>query len=448
MHAPHMLTISENEFRDYLFDHHKGDLFTLVIGQREPVKWTGNSFPPIRFLLQQRTERKINEILDNLQTLVLTSKELQLDRGGPHPTRVDLLGYSESTGLTIIELKKSNQTERQSFTELLAYSNYFCSLFPGLKESAVTSVLVAPMEGRTVKDAFVQELISNEKNIIALVPHEDAGKFTLEVYYPSGEYYETFERNILNDSSMICVALSFPMIKGWIDPDEGNGSTPPSYTLDALNVISNSIAQRLETEGFHALVYANQKWGELTPLFPNPNTIVIAAMNPFCSYRTAVHEGVVYGCSDEGRLAQVQAIYDQLTDNGKEYWVDTLESNFHDKLIRVSREQLEFCFLSETGTIRPEISLPNWYGLKTSFVDAVTTHNLNLHRTGLLREIYLEYIKDIYAKKFDELYYHDDLPKFAYKTLTPFLASWEIFSGLGYDEEEDMDGDQHDEDDE
>lgn len=439
-----MLTISENDFRDYLFRHHKDDLSTLIIGRREPVKWTGNSFPPIRFLLRQRTERKINEILDNLQTLVLTSKELQLDRGGSHPTRVDLLGNSVSTGLTIIELKKSNQTERQAFTELLAYSNYFCSLFPGLKEQAVTSVLVAPMKGRTVKDAFVQELVSNEKNIIALIPHEDAGKYTLEVYYPSEEYYETFEQNILNDNSMICVALSFPMIKGWIDPDKGNGSSPPSYTLNALNVISNSIAQKLEAEGFHALIYANQKWGELATLFPNPNTIVIAAMNPFCSYRTSVHEGVVYGCSDEGRLAQVQAIYDQLTDDGKDYWVDTLESNFHDKLIRVSREQFEFCFLSKTGTIRPEISLPDWYGFKTSFVDAVTTHNLNLHRTGLLRDIYLEYIEYIYDKKVDEIYYSDDLPKFAYKTLSPFLPSWEIFRGLGYDDDEDTDDDQPD----
>lgn len=438
-----MLTISENAFRDYLFDHHKEDLSSLVTGRREPVEWTDDSFPTIRFLLQQRTERRINKILDSLDALILTSKELQLDRQGIHPTRIDLLGYSESTGLSIIELKKSGQTERQAFTELLAYSNYFCSLFPGLKESAVTSVLVAPMKSRTIKDAFVQELVFNEKNIISLIPHEDLGRFTLEVYYPSEEYYRTFERNILNDRSMICVALSFPMIKGWIDPDEGmDGSSPPDYSLDALNVISNSIAQRLEAEGFHALVYASQKWGEIANLFPYPNTIVVAAMNPFCSYRTSVHEGVVYGCSDGGRLEQVQAIYDQLTDDGKSYWIDTIESHFHDTLIRVSREQFEFCFLSKTGTIRPEISLPDWYGLKTSFVDAVATHNLNLHRTGLLREIYLEYIEHIYDKKFDEIFYSDDLPKFAYKTLTPFLASWEIFRGLGYDEGEEMDADQ------
>jgi hypothetical protein len=182
----------------------------------------------------------------------------------------------------------------------------------------------------------------------------------------------------------------------------------------------------------------------MATLFPNPNTIVIAAMNPFCSYRTSVHEGVIYGCSDEGRLAQVQAIYDQLTDDGRDYWINSMESSFHDKLIRAAREQFEFCLLSRTATIRPEISLPNWYGLKTNFIDAVATHNLNLHRTGLLREIYLEYIEYIYDKQVDEIFYSDDLPKFAYGTLTPFLPSWEIFSGLGYDEDDDTDSDQHD----
>ncbi|MGB6156381.1 MAG: hypothetical protein WBF60_10815 [Castellaniella sp.] len=62
-----------------------------------------------------------------------------------------------------------------------------------------------------------------------------------------------------------------------------------------------------------------------------------------------------------------------------------------------------------------------------------------MHRTGLLQELYLEYIKYIYAKKVDEPFYSDDLPKFSYDTLTPFLPNWEIFSGLGYEEGEDLD---------
>lgn len=430
-----MLTISENAFRDYLFDHHKEDFASLIVGRREPVQWTEDSFPPIRFLLQQSAEKKINEIIDQMETLALIAKELRLERDAPHPTRVDLLGSSAETGVTIIELKKYDQTERQSFTELLAYSNHFCSLFPGLTESAITSVLVAPMETRTTKDAYVQELVINRKNILALIPHEKSGVFSLEVFYPDESYYQWFENNILNDHSMTCVTISFPLLDGWIDSDlKSKDRGPPQYSVDALNTVANAIAHRMEADGFHAIVYATQKWGEIAAQFPFPNTIVVAAMNPFSSARTSVREGEVYGNSEVGRLEQVQAIYDQLTDEGKEmYWVDTMESDFQGRLIRAVRDQFALCFLNRTARLRCEIGLPNWYGLKTSVVDAVTTHNLNAYTTGLLRRIYLEYIQYIYKKGVDEIYFSDDLPKYSYKTLKHFLAVWEIFRGLGFD---------------
>lgn len=430
-----MLTLNENAFRDHLFEHHKEDFASLIVGKRDPVQWTGDSFPPIHFLLQQSAEKKINEILEQLEYLVLTAKELRLDRGALHPTRVDLFGNSESTGITIIELKKSEQTERQAFTELLAYSNHFCSIFPGLTESAITSVLVAPMETRTVKDAYVQELVSNRKNIVALVPHEHEDRFTLEVFYPDESYYRWFENNILNDHSMTCVAISFPLLKGWIDTDIGTeNNAPPQYTIDALNAVANAIAFRLEAYGFHAIVYATQKWGEIAVLFPFPNIIVVAAMNPFSSARTSVHEGEIYGNSEVERLELVQSLYDQMTDEGKEgYWVDMMESDFQGRLIRAVRNEFELCFLNNSERVRYEISLPDWYGLKTSFVDAVSTHNLDTYSTGLLRKIYLEYVQYVFVKGIDNIYYYDDLPKYSYKMLTPFLAVWEIFRGLGFD---------------
>ncbi len=423
-----MLTLKENEFRDYLFENHKEDLASLIVGRREPVQWGGDSFPPIHFLLQRRAERKINNVLEQLECLVLTAKELRLERSTPHPTRIDLFGNSESAGITIIELKKSAQTERQSFTELLAYSNHFCSIFPGLTESAITSVLVAPMETRTAKDAYVQELISNNKNIVALIPHENDGCFTLTAYYPNSAYYRWFENNTLNDHSMTCVVISFPLLKGWIDSDaESQSGAPPQYSIDALNTVAKTIAHKLEAEGFHTIVYASQKWGEMANLFPYPNSIVISAMNPFSSARTSVHKGVVYGRSEDGRLEQVQSIYDQMTAEGKSlFWIESLESGFQGKLIRTVCDQFELCFLNDSARINYEISIPDWYGLKTSFVDAVFTHNLDIHSTGLLREIYLEYVKYVFESG-------EHSTKYSYQMLTPFLAVWEIFRGLGSD---------------
>lgn len=431
------MQFTENEFRDYLFNNYKENISDLIVGRRDFVAWKGNGFPPFRFLLQQIAERRINKLLDSLKSLVITARELRLEKVGDSTTRLDLFGNSECNGITIIELKESKQTERQAFTELLAYANHFCSIFPGLKESSITSVLIAPMETRTVRDAFVQELVANNKSAVALTPKYDNGKITLTVYYPDESYYQWFENNLLDDRSMLTVAIAFPIIEAWIDADTlSEDKTIPDYSRAALNTISNAISHRLESEGFHALVYASQKWGEVGQWFPYPNTIYVAAINPFSSFRTATYEDTVCGESGQGRLSEVQSIYDQLSDDERKFWLESMESSFHSYLIRTVREEFKLCFKNSDGSsLESEISLPDWYGLKTSMIDSVFTHNLDIYLTGLLRSIYLTYISHVYDSKVECIFYGDDLPKYSYDTLREFLPVWEILRGLGLGEE-------------
>ncbi len=431
------MDIGENEFRDLLFANHKQDLSALIIGRRDAVVWAGDDFPPISVLLQQKAEDKINEILDDIEDLILTGKELPLKKAGDATTRIDLLGESESAGLTIIELKKSKQTERQAFTELLAYANHFCSIFPGLQETTITSILVAPMQTRTVKDAYVQELIVNNKNVIALVPSIENGVIRLSVFYPDKTYYQWYENNLFDDRSMSTVAISFPIIEGWIDSDiKDRDSGMPEYSRSALNTLSNSISHKLDSLGIHALVYASQKWGEIAQIFPFPNTIFVVATNPFSSFRAAVEDGSVYGDTDPVRIQEIQSIYDSLHEDDKEFWLERMESDFHGRLIRIVREEFGLCLLNdENEDIETEISLPDWYGLKTSMIDAVFTHNLDVYLTGLFRSVYMLYITYVYRSGEDPIYYGDDLPKFSYKILREFLPVWEIIRGIGFSDE-------------
>ena len=125
------MNLSENEFRDLLFTNYRNNISDLIFGKRKEVQWEGKEFPPIHTLLQQKAEKTINNILSELEVLELTAKELRLKKHGESITRIDLFGMSEDGGITIIELKKSKQTERQAFTELLAYANHFCSIFSG-----------------------------------------------------------------------------------------------------------------------------------------------------------------------------------------------------------------------------------------------------------------------------------------------------------------------------
>jgi len=428
------MDISENEFRDFLFKNHNENFPSIIIGRREPVSWHGDSFPPIHILLQQRAEKKINETLDNLEDLTLTAKELRLTREADSTTRADLVGNSESAGLTIVELKKSKQTERQAFSELLAYSNHFCTVFPGLKESSLTSILVAPMETRTIRDAYAQELVSNNKCIISLIPKYENETAQLSVYYPDPSYYKWFENNLLDDRSIITVALAFQEIEGWIDLETGQEGMP-KHSAKALNTLTSAISNMLEACGYHSMCYSTQPWGEIAAGLnqPFPNVIYVAAINPFSSFRTEISENGISGNSLEGRLAEIQAIHDQLSESEREFWIETMEGNFHNRLIRLVRNEFKKLLKNkEQEEIKFEISLPDWYGIKTSVIESVTVNHGDLYLTGLLREIHSEYMEYVYRPDVDyAIYYSDDIPKYLYRSLRKFLPIWEILSGLG-----------------
>lgn len=437
------MKLSENEFRDFLFENHRDSISNLIHGQRKPIEWKEGGFPPIRVLLQQIVETKINEIIDGLESLTLSARELRLEKSNDSTTRIDLLGNSEYIGLAIIELKKSKQTERQAFTELLAYANHFCSIFPALTEHAINAILISPMETRTVRDAFVQEILGNNKSVAAFIPSDENGRIKLTVYYPDESYYQWFENNLLDDRSMCTVAIAFKTIDGWIDTDNENDGKIPDYSKDALNTISNSISHRLEAEGFHSIVYATQKWGEIAQTFPHPNVIYAVFINPFASFRNNHHNGKIYGEAKEGRISEIQSIYDQLDESERTYWLSSLESNFHDLSIRIVKEEFDKCFINKQGEIiNSNISLPEWSGVKTSMTDSVFNHNLDIYQTGILRKIYSAYIRYVYSEKMDDIHYLNDLPKYSYSTLRNFLPVWEILKGLGVGSEHKLDTNQ------
>ena len=425
--------MTENEIRDLLFNNHKDDLHTLIIQMREPLALPQDTFPSIAQLLQNRTETKINAMVENLETLRLDGKEVRLVRDSDTTTRIDLLGsIADSGDLVIIELKKSGQTERQAFTELLGYANHFCTLFPPLSESSLQSILIAPMEGRGVRDALAQELSINEKNALALIPKIVGEKIELEAYYPSELYYRWVENNVLDDSSMTVVTASFPIIEGWIDAGEPGG-TPPDYTQKAFKTMTGLVSQRLEAAGLHGFVYARQYWAETCPAFALPNTLILCVVNPFSPLRSSSTDGKVFGASDQSRLDAVQAIIDQVPYN--EYWLDSLHSAFMGQAIRIMQDSFKEFFMSKDGiAVRPEISVPDWWGFKTSMIEAVICHNMHIRLTGLLRTILSDYMMHCYRNGIDEIYFSDDLPKFGYIAHDHFLAAWEILSGLSWTE--------------
>lgn len=426
--------MKENDLRDLLFENHKSSIFKLITQRTAPTTPLVGDFPSISDLLRSRTETKIDEMVESLELLLLNGREVRLARDSDSTTRIDLLGQIEESGdLVIIELKKSKQTERQSFTELLAYANHFCTLFPSLSESSFLAILVAPMQGRGVRDALAQELIGNNKNVLGLIPHFEHDSVTLTPFYPSHLYYRWIENSIIDDRAFTVVTASFPLIDGWIDAGEQGSSSPPDYTKKAFKIMTSLIAQKIEALGLHGFVYARQYWSEVCPAFPNPNTIILCLLNPFSTFRADTHEGKVFGQSDDTRLKDLQALIDQLEDS--EWWLENLNSSFQGQAIRIMQEAFKEFFASNPdASVRPEIGLPDWGSFKTNMVEAAICHNMDIRVIGLLRTIYTEYMHHCRKQNMDEIFYGDDLPMFGYLDHENFLAIWEIFRSLSWDE--------------
>lgn len=422
--------MNENELRDFLFGEYRESLFNLIKVEPSHQPQDRSDTLKISEFLKARTTQHLNARIGRLRKLILDGKEVHLFRERDATTRADLIGHLEDDGdLVIIELKKSNQTERQAFNELLSYANHFCTLFPFLTESSFMSILVAPMKGRGVRDAFAQELVVNDKNIVAFKPYIAGNVVSLTPHYPSELYYRWIENHLLSDEGFTVITASFPLIEGWIDAGRADAKEPPQYSKDAFYIITRTLAQKAERLHLSGFVYARQRWQEIGQMFPHPNTIVLCLFNPFSPIQADVHEGEVYGSAPESKINDLQKLIDQFQDSDE--WLYGLYSSFQGQGIRIIQETFDELF-GEFGHGGPrlEIELPNWKGFKESQIESVFCHNLAINTFGLVQIIMDEYVRRCYEVGWDELYFADDLPKFPYQIQDNFLAVWEVISSI------------------
>lgn len=85
--------------------------------------------------------------------------------------RTDFLGYTPGgNGIVVVELKKSNQTARQAFTELPAYSSFLRTLFSPSSKNDIMYLLISPMDERIVEQAAIHQLVYDNNKVCILEP--------------------------------------------------------------------------------------------------------------------------------------------------------------------------------------------------------------------------------------------------------------------------------------
>lgn len=401
--------MTENEIRHFLYTNYKNNFSSLIEDIKTSSKWTNKKVcPPLSFIVKEIIETKIVHLVEDLKTLELKQEEFALQRNNENSIRADLLGQSidGKYPLTVIELKRSNQTARQAFTELLAYNNYFCRKYPPLDQKQVLSVLVSPAEKRTILDAYIQELLFNDNPILLLEPEDPNFEIShkLKIVYPSEDIYKIFDNALFHDDMFTSIAFSLPNIDGWLDCNETEAKRSNQYTQDAINTISNSIALELEKNHIHAIVYGTSSWKEIGDIFPYPHTIVVTAINPF-------------------RLNRWFPNYDK---NICKDFREIAESNFSGYLLGIISPILEFL----TNNTDYEIGMPEWGGIKIDGFSSVFVHYHKGFATGILRLFYIKYMMIFQENGVDLARNTDDLSTYPFDCFNWARRIINIFEGL------------------
>ncbi|MFA7060644.1 MAG: hypothetical protein WC156_07485, partial [Pedobacter sp.] len=154
-------------------------------------------------LVRNMITKKLKEMYFSLHSLELIGSEVPLEQLLNSTIRADFLAvFPGDTGVGIIELKKSSQTERQAFTELLAYSNHITTLFPGMSREDIVYILISPMVTRIARDAVIQSLTFDNRKIVALIPEltdpDDLTTLKLRLWVPTDSELYSFSRLAFN----------------------------------------------------------------------------------------------------------------------------------------------------------------------------------------------------------------------------------------------------------
>ncbi|HDV2299632.1 TPA: hypothetical protein RHY11_004760, partial [Escherichia coli] len=320
--------------------------------------------------------------------------EVPLEQNSNSTIRADFLAiFCDDTGLAVIELKKSEQTERQAFTELLAYSNHMTTLFPSMTKNDSVYILISPMETRIARDAVIQSLIFDNRDIITLIPTFsdplDITSLKLELWIPDQTELATFSNIAFREDNFSVCKLSWEYdAERW---DAARGEELLHSFVSQFDNISCLAAQYMEESGVHGFTYCSQLWPELSQALPFTNSLVLVGMNPYAvgsvqhlsteddnyddipdpnSYTPHISE--LIGKLGEGEL--YEANIDVLSG---------LHCTWISQLYRIGKQVIELTTRNTDGKyVHVEYGFMNWEIYQRSLLEDVFCNNFAIRSTG------------------------------------------------------------------
>ena len=376
-------------------------------------------------IIKARAIAKLERLHGTIRYGTFAGTKVNLPTDKTRPMELDLIGTHED-GLFILELKVERSAERNAFSELFAYSNYIAGIFAMSGHQDITNVLAANLDNKITKQAFLYDLLINERDIIVYTPSFPDGSFEslqLDLYLPSDDDFRHFTNELLSHDAMACEVISFDDLDGWFDSAEKDGSLN-GWTKNHLSALSGYAAQLMEAERLHGFCFIRKPWREIPRFYRN--SLFICALNPF---RIA-------------EPARADALLSQLEESERASFLETPELAFDGRLIRLARRAVKDCL---TDDYRSEVEIPYWGAIVVESQEVAFTHNFAFRPTGILREAYVDYLNDLYAREAAGDGWGEDVSTLKINEVNNWMRAWMFMEDCGFKAGEALDDEADDE---
>jgi hypothetical protein len=422
--------INEKNIQKYIWDNK--DNFSDFLVEPEFPSFANKKpweFSPAELLYSQIIKKYV-DIWNSMKEHYFFGYEVPLKKDNDTTVRADFLGIlAGRNGIVVTELKKSEQTERQAYTELLAYGSHLRAIFSPMSKMDIVYLLIAPMKERIVREATINSLLYDRNEVCALIPSwedEDLTTLKLKGWIPSFEEFNHLTAACFSESNFDVFKVTWDGLPGEWSPEK-KGDNPDKYMIKRMNKVSSLASQIMEAKGIHGFVFCSQTWSELRDTGHLINGVIIGGINPYKATKNRIllnEHGLTAKEADKVDIGYIDmlTIIPELKnfaekENTETNFLSDLSMTWPNEIIGIGFEVVDILTKSlKRDWIETSHGGFDWKTYQRIYQEDIYCHNFEIKTTGIIRELFFDYsIRDWdYIKKngYNDhpTYYHGDIP--------------------------------------
>ncbi len=408
------MSFSEKELQNYIWDNRE-NFFNLINIPEEVESYSDLSWKCETWqLLYNGFIKQYMNSFGLLSQMELFGVEVSLPKHEQSDIRSDLIGHIPEEGsIVICELKKNKLTERQAYTELLAYANSVRGSFSPMGRQDVLLILISPMQERIVQEATINTILYDRNRVIALIPEgDDLESLRFNLWIPNPDEFKVITDSSFAPNNFEVVKMCWEDNTGvWSPSDKEVG--PDSEMINRLNHVALYASQKMEEYGINGFVFCTQDYPAIRTQLGLENSIVVSGINPYRAAKTKLlfengtdiktastidcFEISLYNLFPSLRNERNRAVNDSVN-----YWGE-MELGWSNNLWRIITDVLDTVTMSvPSRPLHSDHGGMTWSDYLSSSSEDKYCFKYDIILTGLLREVYESYVRTVY-KETDEI---------------------------------------------